>query len=92
MRLDGAKELVAPAEGLRESTESWADLLRHCRRRGMRETELAVGDGAMGLSAQDRRRAITGAQLIALVRSGIRSGSGVLVEREETAAAWSNAT
>lgn len=46
--LDGAKELI-PAEGLRESTESRADLLRDCRRRGMRDPELVVGDGAMGL-------------------------------------------
>ncbi|WP_405953021.1 IS256 family transposase [Streptomyces prunicolor] len=49
VRLDGTKELVALAEGLRESTESWADLLRDCRRRGMRAPELVVGDGAMGL-------------------------------------------
>ncbi len=37
VRLDGTKELIALAEGLRESTESWADLLRDCRRRGMRD-------------------------------------------------------
>ncbi|CAM5424348.1 hypothetical protein SLAVM298S_03151 [Streptomyces lavendulae subsp. lavendulae] len=49
VRLDGTKELIALAEGLRESTESWADLLRDCRRRGMRDPELVVGDGAMGL-------------------------------------------
>ncbi|MFF1308196.1 IS256 family transposase [Streptomyces sp. NPDC058307] len=49
LRVDGSKELIALAEGLRESTESWADLLRDCRRRGMRNPELAVGDGAMGL-------------------------------------------
>ncbi|MFF8022056.1 IS256 family transposase [Streptomyces sp. NPDC007896] len=49
VRLDGTKELIAPAEGLRESTESWADLLRDCRRRGMRDPELVVGDSAMGL-------------------------------------------
>ncbi len=49
VRLDGTKELIALAEGLRESTESWADLLRDCRRRGMRGPELVVGDGAMGL-------------------------------------------
>ncbi|MFJ6392849.1 IS256 family transposase [Streptomyces sp. NPDC091972] len=49
VRLDGSKELIALAEGLRESTESWADLLRDCRRRGMRDPELVVGDGAMGL-------------------------------------------
>ncbi|MFE3907656.1 IS256 family transposase [Streptomyces sp. NPDC059153] len=49
VRTDGSKELIALAEGLRESTESWADLLRGCRRRGMRDPELVVGDGAMGL-------------------------------------------
>ncbi|GAA4988735.1 hypothetical protein GCM10025734_14600 [Kitasatospora paranensis] len=40
VRLDGTKELIALAEGLRESTESWADLLRDCRRRGMPDPEL----------------------------------------------------
>ena len=49
VRLNGTKELIALAEGLRESTESWADLLRDCRRRGMRDPELVIGDGAMGL-------------------------------------------
>ncbi|MFJ9753101.1 IS256 family transposase [Streptomyces chartreusis] len=49
VRVDGSKELIAMAEGLRESTESWADLLRDCRRRGMRDPVLVVGDGAMGL-------------------------------------------
>ncbi|MGW8356500.1 IS256 family transposase [Streptomyces wedmorensis] len=49
VRTDGSKELIALTEGLRESTESWADLLRDCRRRGMRDPELVVGDGAMGL-------------------------------------------
>ncbi|MFC8537524.1 transposase [Streptomyces sp. NPDC057249] len=34
--------------GLRESTQSWAELLRDCRRRGMRAPELVNGDGAMG--------------------------------------------
>lgn len=43
--LDGTKELIALAEGLREPTESWADLLRDCRRCGMRDPELVVGDG-----------------------------------------------
>lgn len=49
VRLDGTKELISLAEGLRESAESWADLLRDARRRGMRDPELVVGDGAMGL-------------------------------------------
>nr|WP_203609408.1 IS256 family transposase [Streptomyces anulatus] len=48
-RTDGRKELIALAEGLRESAESWAELLRDCRRRGMRDPELVVGDGAVGL-------------------------------------------
>jgi transposase-like protein len=48
VRLDDAKEPIALAEGPRESTESWADPPRDCRRRGMRDPELVVGDGAMG--------------------------------------------
>uniref|UniRef100_UPI0011572F1E IS256 family transposase n=1 Tax=Mycobacterium intracellulare TaxID=1767 RepID=UPI0011572F1E len=48
VRADGRKELVALADGYRESTESWADLLRSCRRRGMAAPVLAVGDGALG--------------------------------------------
>jgi transposase-like protein len=48
VRVDGTKELVALAEGYRESTGSWADLLRDCKRRGMRAPILAVGDGALG--------------------------------------------
>jgi transposase-like protein len=48
VRADGRKELVALTEGYRESTESWADLLRDAARRGMRAPVLAVGDGALG--------------------------------------------
>jgi transposase-like protein len=48
VRADGTKELVALADGYRESTESWADLLRDLKRRGMRAPVLAVGDGALG--------------------------------------------
>jgi transposase-like protein len=48
VRVDGTKELVAIADGYRESTESWADLLRELKRRGMRAPVLAVGDGALG--------------------------------------------
>jgi transposase-like protein len=48
VRADGRKELVALADGYRESTESWADLLRDCSRRGMRAPVLAIGDGALG--------------------------------------------
>jgi transposase-like protein len=48
VRVDGRKELVALADGYRESVESWADLLRDAARRGMRAPVLAVGDGALG--------------------------------------------
>lgn len=48
VRADGRKELVALTDGYRESTVSWADLLRSCRRRGMAAPVLAVGDGALG--------------------------------------------
>ena len=48
VRADGRKELIALADGYRESTESWADLLRDAKRRGMRAPVLAAGDGALG--------------------------------------------
>ncbi len=49
VRADGTKELFALADGFRERSESWADLLRDCKRRGMRApVVLAVGDGAPG--------------------------------------------
>ncbi len=48
VRADGRKELVALADGFRESAESWADLLRDAKRRGMTAPVLAVGDGALG--------------------------------------------
>lgn len=48
VRADGRKELVALSDGYRESTESWADVLRDCRRRGMTAPVLAVGEGALG--------------------------------------------
>ena len=47
VRADGKKELVALADGHRESTESWAGLLRDARRRGMR----APGAGGRGWGA-----------------------------------------
>jgi putative transposase len=51
VRPDGKKELIALADGHRESTESWADLLRSCKRRGMSAPVLAAGDGALGFWA-----------------------------------------
>ena len=55
VRADGTKELVALDDGHRESSESWADLLRSCKRRGMRAPVLAVGDGALGFWAAVRQ-------------------------------------
>jgi len=48
VRADGHKELVAVGDGFRESTESWAEVLRDLKRRGMRAPMLAIGDGALG--------------------------------------------
>ena len=48
VRADGRKELIALSDGYRESSQSWADLLRDCARRGMRTPVLAAGDGALG--------------------------------------------
>lgn len=54
VRADGAEELIALDDGHRESSESWADLLRSCKRRGMRAPVLAIGDGALGFWAAVR--------------------------------------
>ncbi len=51
VRPDGTKELVALSDGYRESSASWAELLRDLRVRGLRAPALAVGDGALGFWA-----------------------------------------
>ena len=48
---DGTKEVIAIEDGYRESKESWANLLRDLKRRGMPAPLLAVGDGALGFWA-----------------------------------------
>jgi putative transposase len=50
-RPDGTKELITVEDGFRESTESWASVLRDLSRRGMRAPVLAIGDGALGFWA-----------------------------------------
>lgn len=46
---DGKKELIAVADGYRESEQSWKELLLDCKARGLTiEPSLAVGDGALG--------------------------------------------
>lgn len=48
---EGQKHLIALREGFRESTESWGDLLRDCRRRGLNQPGGWIADGALGLWA-----------------------------------------
>ena len=50
-REDGQKELLAMESGYRESTESWSEVLRNLRDRGLAPPLVAVGDGALGLWA-----------------------------------------
>jgi transposase-like protein len=46
---EGTKELVAMDSGMRESSESWLDVLRGLKARGLTVgPRLAVGDGALG--------------------------------------------
>lgn len=51
VRADGTKELVAVEDGYRESTDSWATVLRDLKRRGLRAPVVAVGDSALGFWA-----------------------------------------
>jgi len=49
---DGTKELVAVWDGIRESKESWQEVMRDLKARGLKESpKLAVGDGALGFWA-----------------------------------------
>jgi len=48
VREDGEKELLAVEDGYRESTESWAEVFRGMKRRGLSSPKLVVGDGALG--------------------------------------------
>lgn len=48
VREDGRKELLAVEDGYRESSESWACVLRDLRTRGLNEPRLVTGDGALG--------------------------------------------
>jgi putative transposase len=51
VRPDGRKEVIALEDGYRESTESWASVLRDLKRRGMPAPVLAIGDGNLGFWA-----------------------------------------
>ena len=48
VRDDGTKELLAVEDGYRESTDSWATVMRDLKDRGANEPKLVIGDGALG--------------------------------------------
>jgi putative transposase len=48
VREDGVKELLAVEDGYRESSESWAAVMRDLKDRGLNEPKLVTGDGALG--------------------------------------------
>lgn len=47
----GEKHFLAIEDGVRESTQSWREMLLKLKSRGMNTPKLAVGDGAMGFWA-----------------------------------------
>lgn len=46
---DGRKVILAVESGLRESTESWATVLRDLKARGLRAPQLTIADGHLGI-------------------------------------------
>ena len=46
---DGSKVVVSTVPGYRESTESWSEVLRDIKRRGLSCPRLVVGDGHLGI-------------------------------------------
>lgn len=44
----GEKHFLAIEDGVRESTQSWREVLLNLKSRGLNQPELAIGDGAMG--------------------------------------------
>ncbi|MBT5175796.1 MAG: IS256 family transposase, partial [Candidatus Marinimicrobia bacterium] len=47
----GQKQFLAIEDGVRESTQSWREVLLKLKNRGMNVPQLAIGDGAMGFWA-----------------------------------------
>lgn len=46
---NGEKELLNIEEGYRESKESWKEVLRNLKSRGLKEIKLLIGDGNLGI-------------------------------------------
>jgi len=55
VREDGEKELLAIEDGYRESTDSWAAVMRDLKTRGLNELKLVTGDGAPGRVGRAQR-------------------------------------
>ena len=51
MNIHGEKQLLAMEDGIRESTQSWREVLLHLKARGLTDPALAIGDGALGFWA-----------------------------------------
>jgi transposase-like protein len=47
----GDKRFLAIEDGVRESTQSWRDVLLNLKAHGMNVPQLVIGDGAMGFWA-----------------------------------------
>jgi hypothetical protein len=81
---EGKKELVGFQTGVRESAQSWRELLVDIKQRGLETApDLAVGDGALGFWKRDRRGlpghqapALLGSQDRQRVEQGRPLGSG----------------
>jgi len=51
MNAHGEKQLLAIEDGIRESTQSWREVLLNLKARGLTAAALAIGDGALGFWA-----------------------------------------
>jgi putative transposase len=51
MNVHGEKQLLAMEDGIRESTQSWREVLLQLKGRGLTAPALAIGDGALGFWA-----------------------------------------
>jgi len=51
MNVQGEKHLLALEDGIRESTQSWREVLLNLKARGLTAPALAIGDGALGFWA-----------------------------------------
>jgi putative transposase len=51
MNAHGEQQLLVMEDGIRESTQSWREVLLHLNARGLTDPALAIGDGALGFWA-----------------------------------------